>query len=120
MHSLLKNNFILILYLTLSSILTNSCAVENKKKVVNDSIIQSTTQTENEVDFWLTKADESVKIQKQETILGFGTLINNYATIEVDVSQVFQSVDGFGFSLTGGSAEVINQLATEKKARIID
>ena len=119
MHSLLKNNFILILYLTLSSILTNSCAVENKKKVVNDSIIQSTTQTENEVDFWLTKADESVKIQKQETILGFGTLINNYATIEVDVSQVFQSVDGFGFSLTGGSAEVINQLATEKKQELL-
>lgn len=119
MRSLLINNISVLLYLTLSTILTNGCAVENKKKGANDSIIQSTTQTENEVDFWLTKADESVKIQKQETILGFRNLINNYGTIEVDASQVFQSVDGFGFSLTGGSAEVINQLATEKKQELL-
>jgi len=35
----------------------------------------------NEVDFWLTKADQSVKLQKQSTILGFGTQYNLYPTI---------------------------------------
>ena len=119
MHSLLKNNFIIFLLLTLSYIFTNSCSVDNKNKDINDDITQYTFQLENDVDFWLTKADESVKIQKQETILGFGNLINIYPTIEVDESQVFQSIDGFGFSLTGGSVEVINQLDTEKKQELL-
>ena len=64
----------------------------------------------NEVDFWLTKADQSVKLQKQSGILAFRDSYNNYPNIEVDDSQTFQTVDGFGFSLTGGSAQVINSL----------
>ncbi|MES2881733.1 MAG: glycoside hydrolase family 30 beta sandwich domain-containing protein, partial [Bacteroidota bacterium] len=42
---------------------------------------------------------------------------NANATIEVDSSQRFQTVDGFGYSLTGGSAWLINKLsATDKNA----
>jgi glucosylceramidase len=66
--------------------------------------------TVNDVDFWLSKSDESQKLQKQTTILGFATNVNQYPTIEVDENTVFQSVDGFGYTLTGGSAQVINQL----------
>src|ERR1044071_2931606 len=51
----------------------------------------------NEIDFWLTKPDESVKLQKQSTILAFGTTVNQYANIEVDENAVFQTVDGFGY-----------------------
>jgi glucosylceramidase len=73
----------------------------------------------NEVDFWLTKANQSVKLQKQNAILAFGTTYNNYPTIEIDPSQTFQTIDGFGFTLTGGSAQVINQLNTEKKQELL-
>ena len=38
----------------------------------------------NEIDFWLTKSDESIKLQKQATVLAFGTTVNQYASIEVD------------------------------------
>jgi hypothetical protein len=80
-------------------------------------------QPENEVDFWLTKADQTIKLEKQATIMAFGTNSNIYPFIEVYDSQVFQTVDGFGYSLTGGSAEVINSLSTPKKnitaARIV-
>ena len=81
--------------------------------------IESPTQIENEVDFWLTKANASVKLQKQELVLAFGSNSNNYAAIEVDDSQTFQTVDGFGFSLTGGSAEVINGLILSKKQELL-
>jgi glucosylceramidase len=73
----------------------------------------------NEVDFWLTKSNESVKLQKQTTLLIFGTSGNEYPNIEVDEALTFQSVEGFGYTLTGGSAEVINSLAPPKKDQLL-
>lgn len=73
----------------------------------------------NEVDFWLTKGDQSVKLQKQSTVLGFGTNYNVYPIIEVDESSTFQTIDGFGYTLTGGSAEVINQLNAQTKQELL-
>lgn len=73
----------------------------------------------NEVDFWLTKADESVKLQKQSSILAFGTSINQYPVIDVNESSTFQTIDGFGYTLTGGSAEVINSLNSFVKQQLL-
>jgi glucosylceramidase len=73
----------------------------------------------NEVDFWLTKSDGSVKLQKQNVILAFGNVSNQYANIEVDENTSFQSIDGFGYTLTGGSAEVINSLDAAKKQELL-
>lgn len=74
----------------------------------------------NDVDFWLTKADESVKLQKQSTTLSFGTSINQYPVIDVDETSTFQTIDGFGFTLTGGSAEVINSLNSATKEKLLN
>jgi len=73
----------------------------------------------NEVDFWLTKADQSMKLQKQNTILAFGTVANQYANIDVDENNNFQTVDGFGYTLTGGSAEMIKYLEVSKKQELL-
>ena len=73
----------------------------------------------NEVDFWLTKGDQSILLKKQATVLAFGTTYNSYPNIEIDDSKTFQTVDGFGFTLTGGSAEVINQLTAVKKQELL-
>lgn len=75
--------------------------------------------TTNEVDFWLTKANGSVKLEKQTGVLAFNTTTNIYQNIEVNDSQTFQTVDGFGFTLTGGSAQAINQLAVSKKQELL-
>ncbi len=85
----------------------------------NDDPIIPPPQIENEVDFWLTKADQSVKLQKQSGILAFNDSYNNYPNIEISDSQTFQTVDGFGFSLTGGSAQVINSLNASKKQELL-
>ena len=77
------------------------------------------TNAVNEVDFWLTKSDETVKLEKQTTILTFGTPVNQYPNIDIDESAVFQSVDGFGYTLTGGSADVISTLNTAKRQELL-
>ena len=51
---------------------------------------------------WLTKADETIKLQKQTDIY-FKNTSNNYQTIEIDAAQKYQTIDGFGYTLTGGS-----------------
>jgi len=67
--------------------------------------------------FWLTTGDKSALLQKQDTSLNFGTVTNNFPTIEVNETQKFQTIDGFGYTLTGGSAGLINAMdATSKEA----
>lgn len=73
----------------------------------------------NDVDFWLTKGDQSVLLAKQTGTLGFGTTSNNFTNIEVNASQKYQTVDGFGYTLTGGSVDVINQLSAAKKTALL-
>ena len=70
----------------------------------------------NEVDFWLTKGDQSILLQKQSAILSFGTTTNSYPIITVDTIQRYQTVDGFGYTLTSGSATLINNLGASKSA----
>jgi glucosylceramidase len=74
----------------------------------------------NDVDFWLTKNDQSVLLQKQSTVLSFGTTANSNSNIDVDTTQTYQTIDGFGFTLTGGSAFVINELNATDKANLLN
>jgi glucosylceramidase len=64
-----------------------------------------------DVTLWLTKADQSVLLQKQNIALLFSTATNANATISVDTTQTYQSIDGFGYCLTGGSAYLLNHMA---------
>src|SRR5690606_16340641 len=73
----------------------------------------------NEVDFWLTKPDQTVLLTKQTDILAFGTNTNIYPTIIVDPDQKLQTVDGFGYTLTSGSAQLINAMNATTKAALL-
>ena len=73
----------------------------------------------NDVAYWLTKPDKSVLLQKQTTVIPFTKTSNNYPSINIDTTQRFQEVDGFGYTLTGGSAYVINQLNTSVKENLL-
>jgi len=73
----------------------------------------------NEVDFWLTKGDQSILLQKQTTVLAFGSSSNTNPNIEVDSTKAFQPVDGFGYTLTGGSAQLINGMSPAPKADLL-
>lgn len=70
-----------------------------------------------DVAFWLTNPDQQVLFRKQTDALNFSSSSNVYPSILVDTTKIYQSIDGFGFALTGGSAYLINQLpAADRKA----
>lgn len=77
------------------------------------------TGTGDPVQVWLTKGDQSIKLQQQGNT-AFSGATGTGTTIEVDASQLFQTVDGFGYTLTGGSVQVINQLSTAKKQELLN
>lgn len=72
------------------------------------------------VSMWLTKADQSALLQKQDDVLKFGIVRNSNPTIEVDASKKFQTIDGFGYTLTGGSAGLINALDPAAKKALLE
>ena len=73
----------------------------------------------SDVDFWLTQGDKSVLFKKQVTNLVWsGATATNF--IEVDSTQTFQSIDGFGYTLTGGSATLINALSAGAKDELLN
>lgn len=74
----------------------------------------------NDVEFWLTKADQSLLLKKQTAVLSFGTATNSYPNIDVDSATSYQTIDGFGYTLTGGSAFLINKLNTTESAALLN
>jgi glucosylceramidase len=72
--------------------------------------VSKTSGSASDVAFWLTKGDRSALLEKQNTVLNFGSTANNNPTITVDESQKYQTIDGFGYTLTGGSAGLISAM----------
>src|SRR5438067_3092610 len=73
----------------------------------------------SDVAMWMTKGDESVLLQKQNLSLVFGSSASTNTIITIDTTQVFQSIDGFGYTLTGGSANVINRMNTTERDALL-
>jgi glucosylceramidase len=68
---------------------------------------------------WMTTGDQSSLLQKQTVVLSFDTTANAFQSIDVDSTQQFQSMDGFGYTLTGGSAYVINRMSATDKSNLL-
>ncbi|WP_276964447.1 glycoside hydrolase family 30 beta sandwich domain-containing protein [Chryseobacterium sp.] len=83
------------------------------------SCISLTSHKGNEVQYWLTKGNESVKLQQQPSVK-FVNNTNSFQNIEIDDTQKFQYIDGFGYTLTGGSVEVINRLSPSKRKALLN
>ena len=106
-------NKITITIVVLTGLLSiHSNCSKNKKDGINN-------QGGQEITYWLTKGNQSVLLEKQSTRLSFGSSTNSNPTIEVDSSQSFQTVDGFGYTLTGSSAWLINKLTTSEKNSLL-
>lgn len=60
---------------------------------------------------WHTSANGSVLLQQQNNPVLFNGIGNDVdPTINVDTVTTYQTIDGFGYTLTGGSAELIHQM----------
>jgi glucosylceramidase len=88
--------------------------------VVNAGILSAQTSSPNQIEGWVTNPDRSSLFQRQlEPIVFRNRNDARGATIVVDAAQQMQSVDGFGFALTGGSAENLVKMSKEARVKIL-
>jgi len=76
-------------------------------------------QTPKTAEVWLTHADQSKLFEKQAETFTFSPQSSTLPTIFVDEKQSFQSMDGFGFTLTGGSATLLWQMDADKRKALL-
>ena len=67
---------------------------------------------------WMTTGNKSALLAKQPT-LTFASGSNSNPTITVDGTTSYQTIDGFGYTLTGGSAFVINRMPSTARAALL-
>ncbi len=79
----------------------------------------ASTQTSVPVTIWQTSADQTLLFQKQISTLYFDKEANNLPILSLKPKQHYQVIEGFGFSLTGGSALLINRLPIQKKQALL-
>jgi len=103
-----------------ATILFTACTNRKTATSSTETPPPSATPVKTDVSFWLTKGDQSALLQKQNISLNFSDARNNNPTIEVDPNTTFQSIDGFGYTLTGGSASLINALPAEDKDKLLN
>ncbi|WP_246386898.1 glycoside hydrolase family 30 protein [Rufibacter quisquiliarum] len=69
---------------------------------------------------WLTTPDKSALFQKQPTALPFGKPEQTQdAVIVVEDTQTYQTIDGFGYTLTGGSAYHLHNMGATARAALL-
>jgi len=79
-------------------------------------VLQTNAQN---VETWLTKTDKSILFQKQSNTLSFDKISNNSPSVYVDDTKTFQQIDGFGYTLTGGSTQLLSQMNADERERIL-
>ncbi|OQB70237.1 MAG: Glucuronoxylanase XynC precursor [Bacteroidetes bacterium ADurb.Bin139] len=98
-------------------IVAQSCDNQGNGTKPPPTVIPSELDIESVV--YLSKPDGSAKFELQE---GFVKKVANpyLPTIHVDTSQKFQQIDGFGFSLTGGSAKLLWGMTAEARTEVLE
>ena len=75
-------------------------------------------QKTGEVAVWLTNRDKSALFELQKDALHFAPA-GQGPSIVVDGSRKYQPIDGFGYALTGGSAQHLIRMEAAKRAAIL-
>jgi glucosylceramidase len=79
----------------------------------------STAQELPNARIWLTTADRSALLAEQKDPLPFASPANVLPTIDVNDMQQFQAMDGFGFAVTGGSAQLLMRMEPGPRADLL-
>ncbi len=82
------------------------------------SSLQSSAQQERVVRLWLTTPDRA-NIVAPQTALHFSSDAGKLPLLTVDDAQHFQTMDGFGFALTGGSAQLLMRMSNRARAALL-
>ena len=82
----------------------------------------SVQQSSRQIEAWVTAPDRSVLFEQQSERIPFTFGVPSRgggAPIVIDEQLSRQTVDGFGFALTGGSAELMMKMSQAERAKLI-
>ncbi|MDP1844777.1 MAG: glycoside hydrolase family 30 beta sandwich domain-containing protein [Sediminibacterium sp.] len=101
-----------VILFVLSPVLFCNCSknTSNSEPIVNKNAA---------INYWTTNADQSLLLNKQTALLYTGNINNVFPVIDIDSTAIYQSIEGFGFTLTGASAFLINQMDNTSKANLL-
>lgn len=103
------------LFFLLACVLFSGNINSQPRRLTHSAIL--TNHSSQKADCWLTNADKTVLFKKQKSSLPVNVTENGNVTIAVNDDSSFQSMDGFGFCLTGGSAMLLSKMnAPSRKA----
>jgi len=93
-------------------------------KVLSAALISFSTLTlsahaQKDVSLWLTNPDRSALFQEQTPPIAFTSAPATNQMIDVDAAKTYQTMDGFGFALTGGSAQLIMKMEPAARAALL-
>lgn len=83
------------------------------------SISTSRAQTTTNAGEWLTRVDRSALFAHQAGPLAFSDAGGNLPVILVNDMQQYQPIEGFGFAVTGGSAELLMRMSPERRTALL-
>jgi glucosylceramidase len=81
--------------------------------------IASGAQNIPDVQLWLTTVDRSALLTLQGAPLHFSDSGEMLPAITVNDMQQFQSIEGFGFAVTGGSAQLLMRMTPERRTALL-
>ncbi len=105
------------------AVLYYSCKKDAKQvaNAPNVPSFHSLNRAGNEpVSIWETTTDQSKLLQQQAGVNFATDAGTNPTTITVDENTTYQTIDGFGYALTGGSASLISGLGANQSAFLTD
>jgi glucosylceramidase len=114
------------IYLSMVAGVMLCCAILSCKKIINAEPeasmpgSQTTARANESVSIWMTSGDQSRLLQQQGNVTfgpDGGTSAN---TITVNEGSTYQNIDGFGFTLTQGSAKLISNLSSSAQTSLLN
>jgi glucosylceramidase len=105
----------IIASLSILSVGSALCSLEHPKS----KSLASFRSSHAVVSEWLTVPDRSSLLSLQPVQKRFEKGSSKKPFIDVDDSKTFQNIDGFGFALTGGSAQLMMKMDAQARSKLI-
>jgi len=82
-------------------------------------MFSSLSSNAQEARLWLTTSDRAAIVAPQAVALQFSSTASQLPVINVEDAKHFQTMDGFGFALTGGSAQLLMRMGAAQRTALL-
>jgi glucosylceramidase len=93
--------------------------ITNSVALLVFALVPLSSFAQKEASIWLTNPDRTALFQLQSPPVPFTSSPAKEPIIDIDDSKTFQTIDGFGFAVTGGSAQLLMHMSPDKRAAIL-